>query len=52
MYPLKTSEKLWFLEIFQGYTNGSLAYSRVIQMDHWSKISQDDVSANGELTSF
>ena len=31
MYPLRTLENPWFYDTFQGYTNRSLDYSRVIQ---------------------
>ena len=52
MYPLKTLENPWFSDIFYGYKNESLAYSRGIRMDHWPKIGSGDVSAYGKLTSF
>ena len=52
MYPLKTLENPWFSDVFQGCTNGSLANSSGIEMDHWLKISWADVSAYGKLTSF
>ena len=30
LYPLKTSENLWFSDVFRGY--------RIIEMEHWAKI--------------
>ena len=37
LYPLKTSENLWFSEVFRGYRKGTLAWNGLIEQ-HFSII--------------